>query len=376
MNEALTKIHYAKPSITDLEVHYAADAAAHGWGEQCYAYIARFETAFAEFTGAAHAIATSSATGALHMGMAALGIGPGDEVILADTNWIASVAPIVHLGATPVFVDILSDSWCLDPQQVERAITPKTKAILAVHLYGNLCDMDRLERLAHKHELLLIEDAAEALGSRWQGHHTGTLGRFGAFSFHGTKTITTGEGGMFVTNDDALYENVLTLSNHGRARGEKRQFWASKVGFKYKMSNIEAAIGCAQLERVDELLARRREIFLAYKERLADIPDLAMNPEPPGTVNGFWMPTVVFPPRMGDMRRRLLDAFRQRRIDGRVFFHPLSGLDMFPSRPENHNSWDIPSRAVNLPCYHDLNMADIDRVATVVREQCRAASGS
>ena len=220
-----SRIFYTKPSTTDLEVGYATDAAANGWGERCYEYIQRFEHMFKEHLGVSYAIATSSCTGALHMGMAALGIGSGDEVILADTNWIATVSPIVHLGAKPVFVDILPDSWCIDPDRVEAAITPHTKAIVAVHLYGNLCDMDRLIAIGDKYGLPVIEDAAEGIGSVYHGRRAGSMGRFGAFSFHGTKTLTTGEGGMFVTNDAELYERVLTLSNHGRARGQIKQFW-------------------------------------------------------------------------------------------------------------------------------------------------------
>jgi len=248
-----TRIPYTRPSITELEVGYATDAARNGWGEHCYDYLHRFEARFREYVGVRHAIATSSCTGALHMGFAALGIRPGDEVILADTNWIASVAPVVHLGARPVFVDILPDSWCLYPAEVEAAVTPRTKAILAVHLYGNLCAMDRLLAIGRERGIAVVEDAAEAIGSVWHGRRAGSMGAFGAFSFHGTKTLTTGEGGMFVTDDDALYERVLTLSNHGRARGQKRQFWPDVVGYKYKLSNVQAAIGCGQLERIDAL---------------------------------------------------------------------------------------------------------------------------
>jgi perosamine synthetase len=244
------RIYYTKPSITELEVRYAADAAANGWGDRCYEYISRFEELFKSHLDVKYAIATSSCTGALHMGLAALGVGPGDEVILADTNWIATAAPIVHLGAKPVFVDILPDSWCMDPELAEKVITPKTKAIIATHLYGNLCDMDRLLAIGEKHSIPVVEDAAEAIGSIYHGKRAGSMGRFGTFSFHGTKTITTGEGGMFVTNDPELYEKVLTLSNHGRARKQTKQFWPDMVGFKYKMSNIQAAIGCGQMENL------------------------------------------------------------------------------------------------------------------------------
>lgn len=360
------RILYTKPSITELEVRYATDAAANGWGERCYDYIHRFEELFKQHLGVKYAIATSSCTGALHMGMAALGIGPGDEVILADTNWIATVAPIVHLGAKPVFVDILEDTWCIDPDKAEAAITPRTKAIVAVHLYSNLCDIDRLLAIGEMHGIPIIEDAAEAIGSIWHGKRAGSMGVFGAFSFHGTKTITTGEGGMFVTNDADLYERVLTLSNHGRARGQAKQFWPDMVGFKYKMSNVQAAIGCAQMERIDELVRRKREILAYYKERLEKLPGVRMNPEPPGTVNGAWMPTAVFAPETGLTREKLQAAFAAANIDARVFFWPLSSLPMFESLRTNVKAWDIPGRAINLPSYHEITQSDLERVIQTV----------
>lgn len=360
------RIHYTKPSITELEIEYANDAVRNGWGDRCYEYIVRFEETFKKHIGVKYAIATSSCTGALHMGMAALGIGPGDEVIMADTNWIASAAPIVHLGAKPVFVDIDPESWCLDPDQVEAAITPKTKAILAVHIYGNLCDMDRLLAIGAKYGIPVIEDAAEAIGSQYQGKRAGSMGAFGSFSFHGTKTMTTGEGGMFVTNDVALYETVLTLSNHGRARGQTKQFWPDMVGFKYKISNVQAAIGCAQIERIDELIARKREIMSVYRNSLAHIPGLSLNPEPAGVLNGAWMPTVVFAAQMGISREMLQKAFVAENVDARVFFHPLSSLPMFVPKADNQNAWSIPERAINLPSYHEISAEDLARVIAVV----------
>ena len=361
------RIHYTKPSITELEIRYATDAAANGWGDQCYAYINRFEELFKEHLGVNYAIATSSCTGALHMGMAALGIGPGDEVIMADTNWIATASPIVHLGAKPVFVDILPDSWCIDPDKVEAAITPRTKAIVAVHLYGNLCDMDRLLAIGEKRGIPIIEDAAEAIGSVWHGKRAGSMGKFGAFSFHGTKTLTTGEGGMFVTNDEALYETVLTLSNHGRARSQMKQFWPDMVGFKYKMSNIQAAIGCAQIERIDSLISEKRRVFSYYKDRLKRLP-LAMNPEPINTVNGFWMPSIVVNVGVDFNRAGLLDSLKKDGIDGRVFFWPLSSLSMFDACPNNVDSYAIPERALNLPSYHDLSHSEMERVASHIEK--------
>ena len=363
----MTRIYYTKPSITEREIHYATDAATNGWGERCYEYIERFETLFRAHLGVEHTIATSSCTGALHMGLTALGIGVGDEVILGDINWIASAAPVTYLGAKPVLVDVLPDTWCLDPARVEAAITQNTKAIIAVHLYGNLCDMDALLAIGEKHGIPVIEDAAEAIGSKWHGRRAGSLGTFGAFSFHGSKTVTTGEGGMFVTRDQGLYQRVLTFSNHGRVQGETRQFWPERVGFKYKLSNLQAAIGCAQMERMEELVARKRKVFEFYAEHLADLP-IRMNPEPEGTVNGFWMPTLVAAQSMDFDRDALLAAFKADNIDGRVFFWPLSTLPMFESRPDNVVAYSIYHRAVNLPSYHDLTEAQMKRVIALVRQ--------
>jgi perosamine synthetase len=366
-----SRILYTKPSITELEVRYATDAAANGWGDQCYAYIEKFEKAFSSHIGTPHALATSSCTGALHLGMAALGIGSGDEVILADTNWIATAAPIVHLGAHPVFVDVLPDSWCIDPEEVKAAITPRTKAIIAVHLYGNLCDMNRLLAIGREHNIPIIEDAAEAIGSVYHGKRAGSMGVFGAFSFHGTKTITTGEGGMLVTSDSAFYEKVLTLSNHGRARGQTKQFWPDTIGYKYKMTNIAAAIGCAQMERVEELVSKKRSILHYYRDKLSNYRGIHINPECTGTINGSWMPTVVFAPETKVTREMLVDAFSAENADARVFFWPLSSFDMFKSQPSNLHAWSIPRRAINLPSFHDMTEIELCRVVEVLASLAR-----
>ncbi|MBB5360686.1 perosamine synthetase [Rhodanobacter sp. ANJX3] len=368
-----SRIHYTKPSITALEIGYATDAAANGWGERCYDYIYRFEALFREHLGVKHAIATSSATGALHIGMAAMGIGAGDEVVLGDINWIASAAPIIHLGATPILVDVLADSWCLDPAAVEAAITPKTRAILAVHLYGNLCDMNALREIGKRHGIPVIEDAAEAIGSAWYGHRAGSMGIFGAFSFHGTKTMTTGEGGIFVTNDDDLYEKALTLSNHGRARGEARQFWPETIGFKYKMSNLQAAIGCGQIERIEELIAGKRRVFEYYRNAMRALP-LRMNPERGEVINGYWMPTIVIDEHVPFERSALLHSFEANNIDARVFFWPLSSLPSFTPHPANIVSYSLSSRAVNLPSYHDMKDEELDRVIACVSKLLAAQS--
>jgi perosamine synthetase len=365
------RIVYTQPSITELEHEYVLDAVKNGWGAKCYDYINRFEQQFAQYLGVKHAIATSSCTGAMQLGLAAAGIGAGDEVILADTNWIATVAPLVHLGATPVFVDILPDSWCLDPVQVEQAITARTKAIIAVHLYGNLCEMAELRTLAEKYQLLLIEDAAEALGSEYHGQKAGSMGVFGTFSFHGTKTMTTGEGGMFVTNNSDLYERVLTLSNHGRSRYQTKQFWPDEVGYKFKMSNIQAALGCAQLERIDELVSAKRKIFSRYKTLLSPYTELNLNTESQGQLNSYWMPTVVFSEQSGIKQEQLINAFQKANIDARVFFWPLSSLPMFTDKPENQCAYEICQRAINLPSYPQLTESEQQQVVQVISTMFR-----
>ena len=192
------------------------------------------------------------------------------------------------------------------------------------------------------------------------------MGRFGTFSFHGTKTLTTGEGGMFVTNDSDLFERVLTLSNHGRSRTQSKQFWPDVIGFKYKMSNIQAAIGCGQMERIDTLIKRKREILQIYKQAFQGIAGIKMNPEPENTVNGAWMPTVVFDTSMQISREHLQVAFAQENVDARVFFWPLSSLPVFEPVDSNVLAWDIPERAINLPSYHDIEAEDIQRVVEVV----------
>jgi perosamine synthetase len=272
----------------------------------------------------------------------------------------------VYLGAKPVFVDILEDSWCLDPAKVEASVTSKTKAILAVHIYGNLCDMHSLLEIGAKHGIPVIEDAAEAIGSQYQGKRAGSIGVFGSFSFHGTKTMTTGEGGMFVTNDVELYETVLTMSNHGRARNQTKQFWPDIVGFKYKISNVQAAIGCAQVERIDSLITRKREIIANYRELLKAYPEVSLNPESVTDVNGAWMPSAVFSAVSGVNRKQLQAEFCSANIDARIFFSPLSSLPMF--EPQRHNllAWDIPERAINLPSFHDMQLSDQERIVAVI----------
>jgi len=359
----MKKIQYVAPSITELEVEYVNDAIRNGWGPQCYDYIHRFEREFALFHGVSHAHSTSSCTGALHLGLAALGIGAGDEVILAETNWVATVAPVVHLGATPVLVDIDPVSWCIDPQRAEEAITPRTKAVIATHLYGNLCALDALSALCERHGLYLIEDAAEAFGALYQGRRAGSFGVFSTFSFHGTKTMTTGEGGMLLTSDPVLYERVCTLNNHGRSRNQTKQFWPDMIGYKFKMSNVQAALGLAQLHRADVLIERKRQTFEGYARLLGE--RFAMNqPVTAEIVPSYWMPTVVL--ESAERKEEVLERLASAQVDARTFFWPLSSIFTEMRSLSSNHALDISSRAINLPSPFDINLPQITKIITIL----------
>lgn len=363
----------AGPSITRKEIDYVTDAATNAWYADANLYIARFEAAFAAHCTRRHAISLPSCTSGLHLALLALGVGPGDEVIVPDATWIASAAPIRYVGATPVFVDIDQDTWCLDPDAFAAAIGPRTKAAIIVDLYGSMPDWDRLTQIAAKAGLALIEDAAEAVGSRWKGRPAGAFGVFSAFSFHGSKTLTTGEGGMLLTDDDALAARVMQLRDHGRAPGDT-MFFNDEVGHKYKMSALQAALGLAQLERVDELVTAKREIFGWYREALAGWAGGILNPDVEGLHNSYWMSTVVIDPARGLTKEALLPKLQAEGIGSRPFFYPLSAIPAFRDTPEaaqaratNKTAYAICPYGVNLPSALILTQADVQRAAETLK---------
>ncbi|MFN3934058.1 DegT/DnrJ/EryC1/StrS family aminotransferase [Parvibaculum sp.] len=378
MSQFQDVIPVAGPWVTEREVEYVADAARNAWFSNHYEYNRRFEEAFAAYVGVKHAVSLPHCTAAIHLSLAAAGIGPGDEVIVPDVTWIASVAPVIYVGATPIFADIKKDTWCIDPKSVEAAITPRTKAIIGVDLYGSMADWAELRRIAERHGLMLIEDAAEALGSEYGGKKAGALGDTGVFSFHGSKTLTTGEGGMFVTNDDHLHQRVMTLRDHGRPPGDKL-FLNTEVGFKYKMSALQAAFGLAQIERVEELITRKRQIFNWYREALGDIGGITLNAEPQGTLNSYWMVTVIPDASFGMDKFALMEGFRERKIDTRPFFSPLSSLPAFADRPGSSAYMPaqpagefIAKSGVNLPSGYHMTPDLVQRVADALKQILKA----
>lgn len=350
------------------------EAVTHGWYENANLFQSRFEKAFADYLGVPFALSLPSCTSALHLSLLALGVGPGDEVIVPDVTWIASAAPIVYQGATPVFADMDPVSWCLSAETVAPLVTPRTRAIIAVHLYGNMPQMNALRELATSRNIALIEDAAQAIGSRYQDQLAGSIGDMATFSFHGSKTMTTGEGGMWTTRRRDLYERALVIRDHGRVPGGK-QFYNAEVGHKMKMSGLQAALGLAQLERIDELVARKRQIFAWYQARAHRLPGMALNADLPGVYNSYWMPTLVWGDELGVDKERLLAHMSSRQIDCRPFFYPLSSLPAFQEEPQaeaaRNRNWvsrAVSSCGINLPSGLTLSEDQVETVVAALRE--------
>lgn len=367
------RIPIAGPWITEKEIDYVRDAAATAWYADAGGYVSRFEAAFARHCRRRFAISLPSGTSGLHLSLVALDIGPGDEVVVPDATWIASSAPVSYVGASPRFADVDEETWCLSVPSFERLITDRTKAVIPVSLYGGMPDMDGLRMTASNYAIPIIEDSAEAIGSTFAGGPAGSFGATSVFSFHGSKTLTTGEGGMVVTDDEALYRRMLMLRDHGRAPGDTR-FLNEEVAFKYKMSALQAALGLAQLERLPELVQKKRQIFSWYRERLQDIHSLTLNPEPPGVFNSYWMVTVVMEPASGVTGELLRDRLAQQGIDSRPFFHPLSSLPAYGhtrearrAAAENVVSYRLSPHGLNLPSALRLTESDVDRVTIAVR---------
>lgn len=368
------RIPVAGPSITDKELAYVHEAVRDGWYEHANDFILRFEQAFAEYLGVRHAVSLPSATSAIHLSLAALGIGPGDEVIVPESTWIATAAPISYVGARPVFADVDALTWCLDARSFEASITQRTKAVIPVDLYGGVPDMDAIREVATRHGIAVIEDAAEAIGSEYRGERAGSFGDTGVFSFHGSKTLTTGEGGMLVTDRDDIHERALVLRDHGRLPGDTL-FRNAEVAFKYKMSSMQAALGLAQLERIDELVDGKRTIFDWYRRELADVGGLSLNHEPEGTRNSYWMVTVIVDPGYDRSKEEIIAHLRKSGVDCRPFFYPLSSLPAYrdlPDAPEatdrNPTAYRLSNTGVNLPSALRLSEEDVVTACAALRE--------
>ena len=360
----------AGPWVTQLEEEIVLDAVRNGWyADKAYYYVETFEAEFAKFHDRKFALMTPNCTHALHLVLAGLGIGEGDEVIVPECTWVGSSACITYQRADTVFADIDPGHWCLTPESLECAITDRTRAVIVVDIYGNMPDWDGLREVAERRGVALIEDSAEAVGSTYKGVRAGKFGIASAFSFHRTKTITTGEGGMLLLDDAALFERCKFLRDHGRQPGT---YFNTEITFKYMPFNLQAAMGYAQFQRFDELVNRKRWIWMGYRERLADIPDLQFNPEPEHVHNGVWCTALVFGKSHGMSREKAMEELGKLGLPSRPFFYPLSSLPAYPGREEagraaNPVAYNVSGRGINLPCALNLTEDQIDRMCDGIR---------
>ncbi|WP_434630369.1 bifunctional GNAT family N-acetyltransferase/PLP-dependent aspartate aminotransferase family protein [Chromobacterium sp. CV08] len=356
----------AGPSISAREAAYSFDAALNGWNGNWSKYLNRFEKSFAEYVGVRHVLATSSCTGALQIALMALDIGPGDEVIVPDQTWVATANAVRYTGAIPVFADIELDTWNIDARSVESLITSKTKAIVAVHMYGHPARMNKILDVARKYNLRVVEDAAPAIGAEWQGKRCGSFGDFAAFSFQGAKLMVTGEGGMLVTDDDDLYKKAYKIWDQGR--NPSRTFWIDEDGVKFKMSNIQAALGLGQLERVDELIEMKRRIFDWYREGLEGVPHIRLNREVEGARSIYWMSSILLEPEARLGRDQLMQELKARNVDTRPVFPAISQYPIWPRQQEPQpNAMFVGQQAINLPSGVCLSRDEVAYVCQQIR---------
>lgn len=360
------------PSITDHEINTVMDAMKNGWyGEKKYWYVEHFESEFARYHGRKYALMTPNCTSAIHLILLALGIGPGDEVVVPECTWIASATHITHVGAKTVFADIDKKTWCMSAEALERALTPRTKAVIAVDLYGNMPNMDALREVVDRHGITLIEDAAGALGSVYKGQKAGSFGVASVFSFHRTKTITTGEGGMLLLDDDALYERCHFLRDHGRSK--VKHYYNDEVAYKYMPCNLLASLGYAQFQRVEELVEAKRHILKVFRKVFADIPDLYLNPEPPEGRNGAWCTALIIGQSHGLDKESMIAKLEAIGFEGRPFFYPLSMMPAYggetPEKKENAPvAYELSQRGLCLPAAFETSDEQLLAYGNAIRQ--------
>ncbi len=366
---AIKQINIAQPTFLGNERKYVLDAFDSGWVSSIGRYIETFEKAFAAYHGVKHAVATHNGTIALHLALAAAGIEEGDEVIVPDLTFIATANSVRYCQATPILTDVSPGDWNISPDAIRQSLSSRTKAIIPVHLYGNPAAMGEIMKIAKQHNLLVIEDCAEALGAEYNGKKTGTFGHISCFSFFGNKIITTGEGGMCITNDDALAERMLLLRDHGMNRAKK--YWYDDLGFNYRMTNIQAALGVAQLEQVDNLIAARDAIYRTYCQALSHHPGINLQ-EVNKQRNVNWMFTLRLTGMTFDGRNEVIALLKEAGIDSRPIFYPISMMSFYQdlkfTRGELHNSLKIAQEGISLPTYVGLTDTDIGFISSSLLE--------
>lgn len=358
-------IPIAEPSLGEREVELVADAVRSGWVSSIGEYVTAFEAELARRCGVEHAIATSNGTTALHLALAVAGIGPGDEVVVPSLTFVATAAAVRYVGGMPVLADSDPAHWCLDPTDAARRITERTRAVVAVDLYGHPADMDALGELAREHDIVLVEDAAESLGADYRGRPAGSLGRLGVLSFYGNKLITTGEGGAVLTDDSTLAERARLLRDH--AMDPKRRYWHGEIGFNYRITNMQAALGVAQLERLDEFLERKRALAAAYRSGLQDLPGVTLQEEADWATSSWWMTTLRIDPERGVGRDELAARLRADGVDSRPAFVPLHLLPHLRQDGALPVAEAVGTQGLSLPSSTSLSNAELEYVIGAVR---------
>lgn len=347
-----------QPTLSGNEKKYVNECLDSNWISSKGRFVREFEQHFGEYTGIKHATGVSNGTVALHLALMALGVGPDDEVIVPTLTYIASVNAIAYTGATPVFIDSLQDTWQMDPQDVRRKITPRTKAIMAVHLYGHPCDMDAIQSIAKEHGLFVVEDCAEAFGTLYKGKHVGSFSDIATYSFFGNKTITTGEGGMVVTDDETLFDRAVHFKGQGLAN--HREYWHDVIGYNYRMSNICAAIGLAQLEQADEFISRKRQIAEWYKAALQGQP-VTVHGEFGAVRHSYWMVSILV--EKAQQRDPLREVLTAAGIETRPLFYPIHTMPMYAQKFQRHPvAENLGWRGINLPSWPYLSKEQVERI--------------
>jgi len=361
-------IPIAEPVIGGRELAYVTDAVRSGWVSSKGPYVEMFEAAVANGCEAVQAVSVSSGTTGLHLAFAALGIHRGDEVIVPTFSFVAVASTVKHVGATPVFADSDPYHWCIDPVDVERRITSRTRAIMPVHLYGHPVDMDAINDIARRHHLWVVENAAEALGSTYKGKPVGTLGDVGIFSFYGNKLITSGEGGMVVTNDRVLAERMRLLRDHGM--DPSRPYWHPVVGYNFRLTNLQAAVGLAQHEQVDTFLRAKQQIAERYRAGLAEVPGLVCQPTADWATHSSWLFAIMVEPAFGLTRDQLQGALRDRGIDTRRAAYEIHTMPPYRSRERRRYpvAERLSAQGLHLPSGAGLSVSDQMYVIDSIRD--------
>jgi perosamine synthetase len=359
------------PLLGDKELEYVKDCVTTNWISSKGKYVNAFEEQFASYCGVSHGIATTNGTTALHLALASLGVGPGDEVIIPSFTMMSTAFAVIYCGARPVLVDAEPDTWNMNTDLIGEKVTKRTKVVLPVHIYGHPCDMDPILRIARSHDLFVVEDAAEAHGAEYKGRKAGGMGDIGCFSFYANKIITCGEGGMVVTNDDAIAEKARSLKD--LAFDREKRFLHTDIGYNYRMTNIQAAIGLAQLERIGEMVERRRSHAMAYNRLLGDMPGIQRPAERPWAKNVYWMYSILILDAFGMGRDELMKVLEEKGIESRTFFFPMheqpvfQGMKIFPGE-RYPVAEDLGRRGLYLPSSSGLSDDEIRYVCDTIRE--------